>query len=105
MIARTWRGATAAEDADEYLRYLEKTGFSEYRQAEGNRGVVCLQRPTGDRTEFLVLSFWSSEAAAHAFAGGETSRAVFYPEDDRFLIDKDEFVRHHSVAHIDLHAI
>jgi hypothetical protein len=27
---------------------------------------------------------------------------VFYPEDDRFLIERDGFVRHHDVGYYDL---
>lgn len=105
MIARTWRGVTASEDAESYLRYLQETGFSEYRRSPGNLGVVCLQHTEGDRAEFLLVSFWESEDAAVAFAGGDPSRAVFYPEDDRFLVERDEHVRHHRVGHADLHGL
>lgn len=38
MIARVWRGWTAASDADRYLDYLEETGLREYRATAGNRG-------------------------------------------------------------------
>ena len=39
MIARTWRGATRAEDGDGYLEYLERTGLAEYRNTAGNEVV------------------------------------------------------------------
>jgi hypothetical protein len=32
------------------------------------------------------------------FAGPDIERAVFYPEDDRFLIDRDEHVTHYVVV-------
>jgi hypothetical protein len=32
------------------------------------------------------------------FAGPDVERAVFYPEDDRFLVDRDETVAHYEVA-------
>lgn len=105
MIARTWRGTTASRDAEDYLRYLEQTGLREYRNSPGNLGVVCLQRTEGERTEFLLVSFWASEDAAVAFGGGDPTRAVFYPEDDRFLIERDDFVRHHQIGYVDLHEI
>ena len=54
MIARTWRGETAARDADAYVAYLETTGLPGYRSTPGNRGAYLLRRPLGDRTEFLT---------------------------------------------------
>ena len=39
MIARTWRGATRAVDADAYVTYLHATGFKAYRDTPGNRGA------------------------------------------------------------------
>lgn len=99
MVARTWRGVTASENAESYVRYLEGTGFDDYHRAPGNLGVVCLQRTEGDRTEFLLVSLWTTEDAAIAFGGGDPSRAVFYPEDDRYLIERDEFVRHHQIGY------
>jgi hypothetical protein len=32
-----------------------------------------------------------------AFAGDDIDRAVFYPEDDRYLIAKEDTVRHYEV--------
>jgi hypothetical protein len=36
--------------------------------------------------------------AVKAFAGDDPERAVFYPEDDRFLIERDLTVAHYEVA-------
>ena len=94
MIARIWRGWTKASDADEYLDYVLKTGAREYRETPGNRGAYVLRRQQGDRTEFLTLSFWDSLEAVKKFAGEEVARAVFYPEDDRFLVDRERTVSH-----------
>jgi heme-degrading monooxygenase HmoA len=97
-MARTWRGATRAEDADAYVEYLEKTGISEYRATPGNRGVLGLRRVVGDKAEFLLVTLWESEEAIRRFAGDDIERAVFYPEDDRFLVEKDEQVSHFEVV-------
>ena len=59
MIARTWRGATRAEDADAYLDYLHQTGF----------------------------------------AGDDIERAVFFPEDDRLLLERDDRVEYFDVVY------
>jgi heme-degrading monooxygenase HmoA len=98
MIARTWRGATRAEDAETYVEYLEKTGFHEYRATPGNRGVLGLRRVVGDRAEFLLVTLWESEEAIRKFAGEDIERAVFYSEDDRFLVERDEHVDHFEVV-------
>ena len=98
MIARSWAGATRAADADAYLHYLRATGLAEYRATPGNRGVVALRRIAGDRAEFLLLTLWDSEEAIRRFAGDDIDRAVFYPEDDRYLIARDEKVRHYQVV-------
>jgi heme-degrading monooxygenase HmoA len=98
MIARTWWGATRADDADAYLEYLERTGFSEYRKTPGNRSVLGLRRIINGRAEFLLISLWDSEAAIRGFAGQDIAKAVFYPEDERFLIDRDNHVSHYEVV-------
>ena len=98
MIARTWAGATRAADADAYLDYLHATGLAAYRATPGNRGVLALRRVEGDQAEFLLLTLWDSEDAIRRFAGNDIGRAVFYPEDERFLIARDDRVRHYEVA-------
>ncbi len=99
MIARIWRGATRAQDADTYVEYLNATGLREYRDTAGNQGVLALRRVNDDRAEFLLISLWDSMEAVRRFAGAEPERAVFYPEDERFLIERDERVEHFEVLH------
>ncbi len=98
MIARSWRGATEARDAEAYLQYLHRTGFAEYRKTPGNRGVLGLRRTVEDRAEFLLISLWDSKEAIRQFAGDDIEKAVFYPEDERFLIERDEHVSHFEVV-------
>jgi heme-degrading monooxygenase HmoA len=98
MIARMWRGATKAEDGDTYLDYLHQTGFAAYRATPGNLGVLGLRRFDSGRAEFLLLTLWESEEAIRRFAGEEIDRAVFYPEDERFLVEREDTVLHYDVA-------
>ncbi|HEU5170473.1 MAG TPA: hypothetical protein VFU46_08040 [Gemmatimonadales bacterium] len=97
MIVRTWRGATHAADAEAYLRYLGDTGFAAYRATPGNRGVLGLRRIVDGRAEFLIVSLWESRDAIRGFAAAD-DRAVFYPEDERFLVQRDEHVDHFEVV-------
>lgn len=98
MIARTWRGAVRAEDAEAYADYIRRTGIAEYAATPGNRGAYLLYRIDGDRAEVVTLSFWDSLVAVQGFAGTDIDRAVFYPEDDRFLIERDLTASHYVVA-------
>lgn len=102
-IARTWRGATSATDADAYLAYLNQPGVgaAEYRRTPGNRGALVLRRIEGDRAEFLLISLWTSEEAIRAFAGDRISEARFFAEDDRYLIERDLHVDHYEIVDAD----
>ena len=46
----------------------------------------------------MPRSFWDSREAIQGFAGQDIEKAVFYPEDDRFLVDRDLTVHHYEVA-------
>lgn len=98
MLARTWKGAVRREDAEAYTRYLEETGVAEYASTDGNRGVWMLRRDVENRTEFVMFTLWESLDAVRAFAGEDYEVAVFYPEDDKFLIDRDLTAQHFEVV-------
>lgn len=98
MIARIWRGATTRADAAAYAQSVASTGLVEYRATPGNRGAYILQRDVGELTEIITLSFWDSLDAIKGFAGDDVERAVFYPEDDRYLVERDLRVTHFRVT-------
>ena len=97
MILRTWRGSVDAENGDRYFAYLQETGIQEYKATPGNRGVFVVRRERNGRTEYLLLTLWDSMEAIRRFAGDTPERAVFYPEDDGFLVERDEQVDHFEV--------
>ena len=98
MIARIWRGAVRAGDAAAYASYIQQTGIEGYKATPGNRGAWMLWRPDGEQAEVITLSFWESREAIQGFAGPDIGKAVFYPEDDRFLVERDLTVHHYEVA-------
>ena len=49
-------------------------------------------------TEIITLSFWESREAIHGFAGDDIEQAVFYPEDDRYLVERETTVTHYEVV-------
>jgi heme-degrading monooxygenase HmoA len=100
MIARIWRGATAADRAQDYLEYLRGTGIADYTATKGNHGFEVLMRTQGDRTQFTLISYWDSIDAIKAFAGDQPEVARFYPEDDDYLVDRELTAEHQEVARI-----
>ena len=97
-VARIWRGVVRRSDADAYADYVRATGFDEYGETPGNRGAWLLRRDDGGRTEFVALSLWESVEAIRAFAGHDVEAAVYYPEDDRYLIERDANVAHYAIV-------
>jgi heme-degrading monooxygenase HmoA len=98
MIARIWKGAVRPEDADEYGTYIKDTGVAGYAETPGNRGVWMLRRDVGELTEFLTFTLWESLDAVKAFAGEDYETAVYYPEDERYLVERDLKCAHYEVA-------
>ncbi|HEV3398615.1 MAG TPA: hypothetical protein VG693_04930, partial [Actinomycetes bacterium] len=84
-------------DADAYAAYMQETGIPGYTGTPGNRGVWMLRRDVDDRTEFMMFTLWDSLEAVKAFAGEDYETAVFYPEDDRFLVERDLTATHYQV--------
>ena len=98
MIARIWRGAVRRDDADAYAEYIANTGMAAYRSTPGNQGAWMLRRDDGDRSEIVTFSLWDSQDSIRAFAGDDIDQAVFYQEDDGFLVERDRTVRHYEVV-------
>lgn len=101
MIARVWRGWTAVEDADAYAEYVVETGMRESRSTPGNRGTFVLRREHGGRVEFTTITLWESRDAITGFSRSTDDTAVFYPEDDRFLVERELTVGHYELVHAD----
>lgn len=97
MIARIWIGAVRKEDGEAYARYMRKTGVVGYAKTPGNHGVWMLRRDVGELTEFVMFTLWESLGSVKAFAGEDYETAVFYPEDDRFLVQRELKAKHYQV--------
>jgi antibiotic biosynthesis monooxygenase (ABM) superfamily enzyme len=97
VIARVWRGATRADDAGTYAAYIEESGVGPARDLPGARGSLVLRRIEGDRAVFETIILFDSLDDVRAFAGDEIERARFFPEDDRYLVDRALTVEHYDV--------
>lgn len=98
MIARVWRGITSKALADDYLQHLRETAMPALRGASGLRRAYTLRRAQGDQCEFQLITIWESEQAMRDWAGDDPQRAIYYDEDDRFLLDMEPLVRLYEIA-------
>lgn len=97
MIARKWVGETLESDANTYSSYLKETGAKECKAIEGNQGVWLMRRVHDGKAEFVFISLWDSFESIKAFAGPEYEKAVYYPEDKKFLLNLNPHVTHYEV--------
>lgn len=99
VVLRKWTGRIRAADQEKYGAYVARTGAVDYGRTAGNLGFQILMRPLGDGTcEVTTLSWWESMEAIRGFAGDPPDLARYYPEDDRFLLDRPKYVEHHQVV-------
>jgi antibiotic biosynthesis monooxygenase (ABM) superfamily enzyme len=94
VIARVWRGSTLGEDADAYAAYVEESGMKAARALPGSRGTIVLRRLHAGYAEFETILLFDSMDDVKAFAGDDLDQAVFFPEDDRYLVERDLEVTH-----------
>jgi hypothetical protein len=91
-----WEGSTRASDADRYLEYLtDRPG--DYERAPETRACS----PPSDSGERLTScsQLLGVRGGDRGFAGDPIERARFYPEDDAFLVRREETVRHLELVH------
>jgi heme-degrading monooxygenase HmoA len=97
MIARYWRGRVRTEDTEAYAEYVRRTGVDAHRATTGNIGSMVLVHREEKETEIVVVSLWESIEAIRGFAGDDPEKAVFFPDDTRFLTAADPVVTHYEV--------
>ncbi len=98
MIARIWRGRVPESKSDEYAEYIKETGVADIKRVKGNKGVFLLRRNEAIFSCFMVLSLWDSFDSIRKFAGDEVDKAQYYPQDNDFLIEKDQKVFHYEIV-------
>jgi hypothetical protein len=94
MITRVWHGKTKKADADRYLLFLQQTGIKDYLRTPGNTGVRIWRRVEKDEAHFWTVSTWENIESIATFAGEDIGKAVYYPEDQEFLLEFEPTVTH-----------
>ncbi|MEO0423693.1 MAG: antibiotic biosynthesis monooxygenase [Pseudomonadota bacterium] len=90
MIVRTWHGKVPIARGDAYAEFLKRRAVPDYGAVPGLSKVVFLRREEGEFAHFLLVTHWASMDAVKAFAGPDPDIAKYYPEDDEFLVDREE---------------
>jgi hypothetical protein len=103
IILRRWTGKLRTADEAAYLDYVMRTGGGDYDKTDGNLGHQIVMRTLdGGMSEIATLSWWRDMDAVRRFAGDEPDVAVYYPEDDRYLVEQPKYVEHYRVLHSDI---
>ena len=97
MIARMWQGTVPKEKSVHFHEYVKQTGLKDYFNNDGNITAFLFARNEGDVTHFFVLSIWEDVEAIKKFAGEDYEKAVYYPEDEEFLLELIPHVKHFEV--------
>jgi hypothetical protein len=63
MVARTWRGWTAADAAEQVAAELRTGAIARYAATPGCIGAQVLCRPIAGGVEVMTLSLWESAEA------------------------------------------
>jgi quinol monooxygenase YgiN len=90
-------GMTPASKSDEYLNLMRTVAIPDYRSTPGNKGAYALRRMEGDTAHFLMVTFWESEEAIHAFAGDDITVAKYDDFDKDFLIELEPCSTHYEM--------
>ncbi len=99
MIVRTWHGRTRLSDADEYEAFMKKRAAPDYGSVAGLENLFFTRRNEGDVSHFLLVTIWKSIESVKDFAGENPEIAKYYPEDDEYLLEKEEHAQNYQVFH------
>ncbi len=61
-----------------------------YGSVDGLKKLYFLRRDDDDVAHFLLVTLWDSMESVQKFAGNQPEKAKYYPEDDAFLLEKEE---------------
>ena len=64
---------------------MRERAAPDYKSVDG-----ILRRLDNDAAHFLLITHWESMEAVKAFAGPNPETAKYYPDDDEFLLEKEE---------------
>ena len=81
-------------DLARHIAATERYVFAECAVGCPSRYKGCGRELADGLTEIITVSRWDSFDSIRGFAGDDIEKAVYYPEDERFLVERDDTVRH-----------
>ncbi len=96
-IMRLWHGEVAIEKADEYEKFMIERAAPDYGSVEGLVKLYFQRKNEEKKAHFLLVTLWESIESVKKFAGDNPEIAKYYPEDDDFLLEKEEHVSMYEV--------
>lgn len=96
-IMRLWHGEVSLEKADDYERFMIERAAPDYGSVEGLLKLYFQRKNEKNKAHFLLITIWDSLEAIKNFAGDNPEIAKYYPEDDNFLLGKEELVSMYEV--------
>ena len=90
MIVRMWHGRVDASKSDEYAEFMKQRAAPDYRSVDGLQKLLFLRKNEKDVAHFLLVTYWDTMESVKKFAGEQPEKAKYYPEDDQFLLEKEE---------------
>ena len=97
MIARIWKGRTKIEHLNEYTEFMKTRAIPDYKETDGFVKLTFLKRTDTEFAYFNLITFWKNIEVIKNFAGNDFEKAKYYPEDENYLIDFPERVKHYEV--------
>jgi len=96
-LMRLWHGKVAIEKADEYEKFMIEKAAPDYSSVEGLLKLYFQRNNESEIAHFLLVTIWDSLESVKKFAGDNPDIAKYYPEDDYFLLEKEELVSMYQV--------
>ena len=78
---------------------MKKRAAPDYRSVVGLEKLFFTRRNEGDVSHFLLITVWDSIDSVKKFAGENPEIAKYYPEDDEYLLEKEEHSQNYQVFH------
>ncbi len=97
MIARIWHGKTSAPNFEAYTEFLKQVAIPDYKKTIGFKGLSFLRHIKNDEGHFNLITYWENLDVIKNFAGHDFEKAKYYPEDNGFLLEFEEYVQHYEV--------
>ncbi len=78
---------------------MKKRAAPDYGSVAGLENLFFTRRNEGYVSHFLLITVWDSIDSVKKFAGENPEIAKYYPEDDGYLLEKEECAQNYQVFH------